>query len=99
MDRQDIIVEEEDYRELIKWALLRNSVFANAIASNKDVIIDTITNKAKYRIKKGDVNENDFLDLFHLFLDKEQCSATDKECIYFGHLAEVWRPIAEGPII
>lgn len=99
MARQDIIVEKEDYREFIKWAQWMNPALADAIENTKDVIIDAVTNKVKYRIKKKDLKKKDVLDLYYRFLDGGQTSTTDDECIYFGHLAAVWRPIAEGLLI
>jgi hypothetical protein len=52
-----------------------------------------------YRIRKDDINEDDAIDLLHMFFDNEQYSDKLEDCIYFGHLAEVWRPVAEEPLI
>jgi len=46
-----------------------------------------------------DINEDDAIDLLHMFFDNEQYSDKLEDCIYFGHLAEAWRPVAEGPLI
>ncbi len=99
MDRQDIMIDDQYYQEILKWARLRNPILANTIENTKDVIIDNINNESKHIIKKDSVKEDDALDLLYLFLDNEQYSTTDEECIYFGNLAEVWRPIAEGSLI
>jgi hypothetical protein len=97
MDRRDRYLVSEDYREIIKWARLRNSKLAELIENKFDIITHGLTNKAYYRIRKDDINEDDAIDLLHMFFDNEQYS--DEDCIYFGHLAEVWRPVAEGPLI
>jgi hypothetical protein len=99
MDRRDIYVAPEDYREIIKWARLRNSKLAEIIENKIDIITHGLTNKAYYRIRKDDINENDAIDLLHMFFDNEQYSNKEEDCIYFGHLAEVSRPVAEGPLI
>ena len=96
MGRQDIIVEDKDYQEIIKWAKLGNDNLYKSIEANRIIIEDDTNHKVYFKIRKDDISEVEAEYFLFFLFDNDQYSTTSEECIYFGHLAEIWRPIAEG---
>lgn len=98
LDREDIYLNEPDYLEILKYAKMWYPDLGDVIAEKKEVFMDEVQKQWKYKIKKDDVDENDAVGLLYDFLDKEIHFLTSEEIRHFGHLAEAWRPLAEGPL-
>ena len=98
MCRQDIYVNEEDFLELVRLARMSHPSLAAIIENSKEIVKDTSKGESKYKIGFINISEEDALDFFHRLIDDEVCAETSDEVRQCGHLVEVWRPIAEGPI-
>ena len=98
MCRQDICVTKEDFLEFVRLARLRHPALAAILKNSKEIINDTSTGKSKYKIRFKNIDKEDALDFLHRLIEDEICSTTSDEVRQCGHLVEVWRPIAEGPL-
>ena len=96
--RVDITVTGEEYTQL--WTLA--NAWQPALARQMETALCAegrdLTTPEVVVLAVKNIRESDAADFFDALIDAE-IGAEDSESLrYFGHLVELWRPLAEGPL-